>query len=993
MKISFYQQSVSDAEKQQAGKTGTEKARGAQNRRSAAVAVNLSAGEGMLAIGGRQLDSMPGRGAERGRSLASLQQEAEYTDVGIRQDYMTVMSNTMSGEDYARLQEDGFDFSAMKPEEAVTIVDKIKAELARSGQHIAGYTDDLDMETLAAALGSTVLAQAVADSFAQADIPMTEENLAAVEQAWNMAGQLQPMEDGAYSYLIDNELEPEIWNLYLAENSGAGNGGSHGARFYAEDVRGYYAEAAGTAQGDDMSGLQEQVDRVIRQSGREVTEETRQAAEWLFDRGLPVTEENLDRLEELRQIELPVTEEAFARAAAEAIAEGKNPVYGTVGEKSGNLYEKAAATVEYYHSSELWESTAGDITARRQLEEIRLRMTAEVNVKLLKSGFSIDTAPMEQLVEALRQAEKELAESYFPEDGQAVEKYHVYRQTTAAVEEIPALPAQVLGSFAEGQSVATLETFHREGAALRDTYEKARSGYEALMTAPRRDFGDSIQKAFANVDDILEDLGAELTEENRRAARILGYNRMEMTMENLETVREADRQVKNVVERLTPAATLKMIRDGVNPLEKTFEELEQYFDSLPEEYKEAAQSYSRFLYGLERKKEITEAERESYIGIYRLVRQIEKTDGAAVGALVNSQAQLHFSNLLSAVRTGKAKALDIRVTDSLGAVEECVRKGESISEQIAKAFVTDTGEALTEVSYSEEAEREYDKEELETLRQAAAARREDAVLLQRGEQILSAENLLAARALAQGEENLFEILGGRSGEIGRRFSAGERKRTAGKNVTDVSLETEEPLERAEAEEQGETAAAGSRLWEKLDNREDFQESYLQAVAEAMQAVEAETFEAGSSLDVRHMQLWHKQLGLAQALAEKEEFFLPMYVGDTLTRVHLTLDRTGADKGRVSISMGLADGIRVQADFALEGNTLSGIFAAENRNEVMKLQTIADNFTRAAEDRWNIGSISVVTAEGGQPGALPEAHAEAGGAELYQVAKVFLQSVQ
>ena len=48
-------------------------------------------------------------------------------------------------------------------------------------------------------------------------------------------------------------------------------------------------------------------------------------------------------------------------------------------------------------------------------------MTAEVNVKLLKSGFSIDTAPMEELIEALKRAEYELAGQYFPRDSMAVE--------------------------------------------------------------------------------------------------------------------------------------------------------------------------------------------------------------------------------------------------------------------------------------------------------------------------------------------------------------------------------------------------------------------------------------------------------------------------------------------------------------------------------------------------------------------------------------------
>ena len=102
---------------------------------------------------------------KKGKTLCDLQTEAENTNVDTMQDYKTLLSNTMSSEDYAKLEKEGFNFENMDPEEAVTIVDKIKAELVRSGKQIDGYTDDLDMDTLAAAVGSTVLAQAIADSF------------------------------------------------------------------------------------------------------------------------------------------------------------------------------------------------------------------------------------------------------------------------------------------------------------------------------------------------------------------------------------------------------------------------------------------------------------------------------------------------------------------------------------------------------------------------------------------------------------------------------------------------------------------------------------------------------------------------------------------------------------------------------------------------------------------------------------------------------------
>lgn len=940
MKISFNQQSVSETEKRHgenpavrgrdiSGKNVQEKTHSGKGRPGSSGA--LDAG---IYVPGGNWGGMPGNVPEKGKSLIEIQQEAQNTDVGISQDYMTVMSHTLSEEDYARAQEEGFDFGNMNPEETVTIVDKIKAELVRAGKNVAGYTDDVDMETLAAALGSQALAEAVTRSFREADVPLTEENLERVAAAWLMASQLQPLEQGSVRYLIDNEMDSEIWNLYVAENSGAAIGTPGGA-------------GTNIPEG----ALTRQIDEIIENSGRQVDEESRGAAAWLLENGLPLTEENLDRLDELKNLEMPVPPERFAEAAADAVAEGKEPIYGSLAEKTENIYEKAARVEAYYQSSEVWEEYAGDIAARRQLEEIRLRMTAEVNVKLLKSGFSIDTEPMEKLVEALRQAEEQLAAQYFPEDAESIEKYRNFREADARIQELPGLPADVLGTFAEGQSTETLEDFHREGKALQDTYRKAGESYEALMTEPRRDLGDSIKKAFANVDDILKDLGQELTEENRRAARILGYNRMEMSLENLEKVKEADRVVQTVVEKLTPAATLKMIRDGINPLEKTFEELEQYFRELPEDYRQESQSYSRFLYGLERSHAITPEERDSYIGIYRLVRQIEKTDGAAVGALVNTQAELHFANLLSAVRSGRFKSLDAKVGDRLGSLVERVQSGESISGQIARAFAEDAGKVMTSVSYSEEAERAYNREQLEQYRAALSSADEECVaMLQRGELPAGADNLLAAAALLEEDDNL--------------FAAGDEK----------EQETE--------------------LWQLLDDPEEFEKEYEDGIARAKDGVEEDTFQsADTSLDVRRMQLAHKQLTIAGNLAKQQEFFLPVSIGGRMTRVHLTFDRSGG-AGMVEVRMKSEEGQGIRAAFRFEGGSLNGIIKNENKNEVMKTEKIADIFKKEAGESWEVGAVSVVTTDvrfSEAAGVGMDAGTE--NAELYRVAKVFLHAVQ
>ncbi len=1082
MKITFSEQAIAEIEKKYADRSRAARSRGADALGQTFYAASL----------GRHQDDLPGAGGEKGKSLIELQQQAENADVGVQRDFMTVMSHTMSAEDYAKMQEEGFDPGSMDPEDVVTIVDKIKAELVRSGKNIVGYTDNLDMDTLSAALGSEALARVIVDSFRSADVPLTKEHLAAVSQAWEMNSQLQPVGDGTRSYLIDNELEAEIWNLYLAQSSGAGKTAS-APKFYAEDVHGYYTQSAGGAQG---KGLSEQIDRIIEQSGSQVNQESRNDAAWLLDMGLPITGDNLKKMAMLKELELPVTMERFGEAAAAAVAEGKSPVHASVGEVPENLYAKAAAVSEYYHGNEIWEASVGDIVARRQLEEVRLRMTAEVNVKLLRSGFAIDTAPMEELIEALKLAEHQLADQYFPRDSMAMEKYYNYRKASTVTDQMPGLPADVLGMFAKGRGDASLETIYNEGRVLQANYEKAQQSYEKLMTVPRSDLGDSIEKAFTNVDNILKGLGMELTEENRRAVRILGYNSMEMTASNLEAVKNADRQVRGVLEKLTPAATLKMIRDGFNPLEKSFGDLDQYFKTLPAEYKREAESYSRFLYGLEQNKEITPEERDSYIGIYRMVRQIEKADGAVVGALVNSQADLHFANLLSAVQSNRFRPVDMKVSEEMGPRGRLERRGDSISAQISRAFgktvadlraeagarnaeseaagargnlrntnvrtaeatrdvginadagnqdtrfvessleradraeadrmrqnagnqstrtggrdggnvgvpagsgsaagaragqsnagpagqeignapvqsreemVKTANDIVNKVTSDENVTREYNKAQMEEQRHAVAAADQESVsLLQRGEMPASADNLMAAQALTKGWDNLFE--------------PGEKRR---ENTRDGIKKQEgtdgKPME-------------STALWKRLEDMDDFTESYTQLAEEARAAVEEATFtEADSSMDVRNMQLSHKQLTVAAALARREEFYLPVYIGDTLTRVHLTLDKNGQEKGTVTVGVTISEEEHIQARLYLKDGMVYGMLFAEGKVELKKVQEIADTFKREAQNSWQVGNITVINSEKRMPELIRSGeHAKTESAELYRVAKTFLESLQ
>ena len=956
MKITFQNQTINEndnrTESNRTEKNSWDKDKTWRSKKSVNVNFGAVYESGQLAV---PMSSLEKEENNKGKSLMELQQDAGNANVALQQDYMTLLSHTMSQEDYAKACEDGFDPRELDQDTAVTIVDKIKAELVRSGQQIAGYTDDIDMDTLAAAVGSDTLARSIEEQFRSADLPLTQENINELKNAWDMAASLREPEEGAVSYLVDNGLEPEIWNLYVAENSGA------------------------KVQNNNVpQELQEQMDKVIADAGLPVNNENRQKAQWLVSADLPLTTDTLQQLVELDGISYPVTEDAFAQVAAAAIAEGKSPMYANLG-RQDTIYEKADKMLQDWFSDAKWDATAENLAARKQLEEIRLRMTAEVNVKLLQSDFSIDTAPMEQLIEALRKAEAEVAGKYFPGESQAVMKYETYTQAVQVASELPGLPAGVLGSYGLEQKAATetVSDFHKEGTAMQKAYEEAGERYETLMTAPRSDLGDSIRKAFSNVDDILTDMSLEKTQENQRAVRILAYNSMKITPENIEKIKEADRQVSAVVDRLTPKNVLQMIRDGVNPLEKTFDELEAYFSQNPQSYEEEAEDYCRFLYQLERKKDVTEEERKAYIGIYRMVHQVEREDGAAVGAVVNTGAELQFSSLLAAARSRRASHMDWKVSEDTGLTQEIHLSENNISEQIRMGMAK---EVLTDVSDDGESRVAYDREGLQQMREAGNTTPEVVELLQKGEVPISAWNLLAAQALVDDPAELF-------GNLRKYREKYQQEKEVPQTVTGT----------------GEVPAGTetSELWEQLD-QQNFAENYRTMLQDTAEEAETMSLErADEHLDVKQLQLVHKQLRLAESLQAKQEYFLPMYLGEQLAGVHLTLQQGVGAAGAVEIKVNAGD-MELEAHLQVKGDTIDGYLVGNTPEEVTKLDKTSDIFlewiqTDTSAD-WKAEKLPIVSSRdmtrmaAGETKNADTIESRIDTKQLYRLAKGFLQAV-
>ena len=99
--------------------------------------------------------------------------------------------------------------------------------------------------------------------------------------------------------------------------------------------------------------FQEQIDRIIEQSGRDVDETSREDARWLLEKGLPLTGENLDRMEELKGTELPASAEDFGEAAASATARGIDPTQSNTRRLTFGTENASRRTIQTLPSNKL----------------------------------------------------------------------------------------------------------------------------------------------------------------------------------------------------------------------------------------------------------------------------------------------------------------------------------------------------------------------------------------------------------------------------------------------------------------------------------------------------------------------------------------------------------------------------------------------------------------------------------------------------------------
>lgn len=890
---------------------------------------------------------------------------------------LKALFNRLSGADAVQIDAKGFDLYEAAPEDLVNIVDRIKIELAAHGDSYPAAAGGVRTDQIEQVVGSAGYAQAIAGKMQASGIPLTDENISDMADALKKVSERTKISEAAKNYMVQNRLEPTIENIYLAEHA-AGTAGEPAAGGNAgqpapesltpsaweqlePQVSKLMEQAGLTATESDCQnaktlieqGIPVTVDNLLLKArldqltlsdgiapntagdvGPVIERIVAHMAEGGTASGtlLSTAESVYQQVLEAQEIIRNADCEQVALAVRNAAKKQEPVCLYSIEEAARQLAEQKQQGAK----QEQPQPAAQD--AYRKIMQIRILMTAGAGIFLAKQGVSLKTVSIVELESRLEAYDRQLYGMEAPgTDGEAAAKdlsaaarssgrtpaqaYELTLSVRRALLEISEAPDVSIGAVLKDLPAAfTLPDFAAAGSRLKERFLQAGETYEAVGTQKRSDLGDSFTKAVkASTVDILNGLGLENTAANADAVRILGYNEMEMTPENIDRIKELHATLKSLVKNMRPDKVLTMLRENVNPMTADIHTVNEYLRA--QEESNDVQKYSTFLYKLDRTDGITEEERKQFIGIYKMMNLFEKDAGAAIGALVKQNAEITMENLCRTYSSRKSLGTETAVADeaeiaAAGTVDYYLNlfdetavcmtpltlKNVQQRQPVLSRSVENFCDAVQE-TYDAAEEAAYYEAYLETARSALEAQPSVIRALENAQQPVTVANIQAMEQMMQ---------------------AGFFNRLFGDNRNKVAEFVEKTGDKTQLED--------AFLQLKADSDAQLQQQISETSGENVQ--DHQKFEA--------LRMKNRQIGMIANLSLRHDYRIPFLTEEGVGMMKLTLVKDPENTGRISLHFDseTLGTVSVEAKVSDQSIRLFGVCQEQEQQLSEKLDAVA-----------------------------------------------------
>ncbi len=885
----------------------------------------------------------------------------------------------------------------------------------------------------------------IENALREADLPVTKANVARIASAVQMTTILPELSQDAEAYILENQMAPTIENLYHGQYSASG----------ALDIS--------VVDEEVWQQLQGQITGLLQENGISVDEAVLADAKWLFANEIAVTPENINAMQVMRNISENMTPEKVLDQIIYAMQTGASPEQASLDDRQIVIAIDALQTLEEITPEDV-ENTVRNVgqsevtmqqlkqsvdvrnsgqnerkdrdnvteaseaqqnggsqtdnrpifsemitVTQRQLEELRLRMTLPAAVRMAQKGIDIQVTPLKALVEELRQQEQEDYQEILPDIKLDESQWDQVEDSIAQAEDIRKAPASILGIGARQHELLTMNVLHRAAVSAAAQTRQYQTDYEAVGTQVRTDLGDSIQKAFQNVPELLDSLGMEDTQANQRAVRILGYNSLEITEQNVTKVKELDAQVNSVLDHMKPTLVMKLVQQGENPLDLPLDELDQRLARLADEQDiSSEEKYSRYLWRLEQEQGLTKQERDGYIGLYRLMHQVEASDGAAIGSVMEAGWEMNLRSLLKAVRTEKRKGVDARIDDDFGGLSDLRYTSKNITQQIDNAF---SGKEFSGESSSDSTRQYYERlsrQIMNEMEPAALREISDGDMEQLLDHSLERlqEQLKQAEGSQETQQRLYEQLASQLRETVEQSQESIRyleqmglpdtinniqaaQQLIYQNY-DVYHEIHERRRDVSGEEQDELRQSMEEIPDSLDQEDMLLQSY-DRLGQSMEKILEHSYEKEmiTSDELRGLKQLRTGMIFQSSRAGRYSYDVPVVTGDQVTTMNVTLIQGEEDTGRVQIYMD-----NISAEFRVQQGEIKGLVLCDDREGYDTLSGDGEKLTQALQqDGYNVKNISYSMNHRSRVEAMTaKAGEKVPSSSLYRIAKTVVRYV-
>lgn len=461
----------------------------------------------------------------------------------------------------------------------------------------------------------------------------------------------------------------------------------------------YTAKHSGVPKNSNASLTEEQIIAVLGANGIKVTQETMNAARRLIGSNIDIDKGKVEKYIKIENLLNHIDIDSLLVEATKEMKKGKNPGDVELRDEKGNDFSKLTneevhqivkdihnfddqviedtyknnqnITIENLQKT-LYENTekvlhkkeekvesvdAQQVSiTKRQLEELRLKLTVEAALKL-NNKIDIQTADLEEVVQELKMLEQE-------ENIEHMESISKRIYTISKNKELAAVG--VIEQAAE---------FTLKGMDEAIQVKLAQETYNTVGTKPERRFGESIIKVEDQIQHILTMQNIEPTTQNIKAAKALVENSIDITAQKVEDVKIVMAKIETVLYELRPAMVAQLLKEGVQPDTLHIDHLIGCIHYLKEELgQDPMQNIAEAILELDSTNQLSMEEKEGLIAVYRMLKTITTRETQAIGFLLKNDRELTLGNLFEASKYikqigSKNGKMDVVVDNALGALE------------------------------------------------------------------------------------------------------------------------------------------------------------------------------------------------------------------------------------------------------------------------------------------------------------------------------------